>query len=498
MSIRAALAAMLHAALAAELSHWPLAQLPVTRGGALPGLPTLKLTAFGAVADGRHDNAPAFAAALAQLAAAGGGTLVVPRANATAGGGESVYATMPLRLRVSRFTLRLERGVRLAALCDVAAWPTVPRWPSFADSPLYYAPFVHALNVTDLAVEGEGTIDGNGPCFWRAEAAAAAANGGKLPYERPRLLVVQDAQRVSLANFTTTNSSFWNLVLFQSDDVHVDGVRVRNPSGGKGPCPQPPDPVTGAATPCYGPNADGIDLVSVRRALVERMDIVAGDDGICVKSGENAAGRTAHRPSAQLVVRDNFIRSCSCPHVFHGLGDGCGAMKVGTEMSGGVSDVLFERNTVGYAGIALKLTAPLPRGGAISNVTWRGIDIERTGMAVQVQSGAGGAPRAADEVPDVSAVAFENVAVRQVACLPGTVDYGCGGGPAGTEGGNLVGWLQSSNYSALRGLRLSNFTAPATGTDGAGRASPLAWLCSARSTLAGAVAEGVRPPVPCL
>ena len=37
--------------------------------------------------------------------------------------------------RVSRFTLRLERGVRLAALCDVAAWPTVPRWPSFSPPP---------------------------------------------------------------------------------------------------------------------------------------------------------------------------------------------------------------------------------------------------------------------------------------------------------------------------------------------------------------------------
>lgn len=485
----AAVASLLAVAVftAGARSHWPLAQLPVTQGGQAPGLPTLNLTAFGGAADGQTDNAPAFAAALAQLELAGGGTLVVPRVNTTH---ESVYAAMPLQLRVSRLTLRLERGVRLAALCNIAGWRTVPRWPSFADSPLYYAPFVHAVNVTDLVIEGEGTIDGNGPCFWHANAVK------RLPYERPRLLVVQDAQRVLLANFTTTNSSFWNIVLFQADDVHVDGVRVRNPSGGRGPCPQPLDPATGVPAACYGPNADGIDLVSVRRALVEGMDIVAGDDGICVKSGENGPGRAVHRPSSQLVVRGNMIRSSSCPHVFHGLGDGCGAMKVGTEMSGGVSDVLFESNVVQYAGIALKLSAPLPRGGAVRNVTWRDISIERTGMAIAVQSGSFGTGHDEGEVPDVSDVTFEHVAVRNVTCLPGTSDYGCGTG-TGT-GGNLIGWLQSGNYSALRGLRLVNVTAPATGMNGAGQVSPLGWLCSEPGTFTGAVAAGVRPPALCL
>jgi polygalacturonase len=51
------------------------------------------------------------------------------------------------------------------------------------------------------------------------------------------------------------------------------------------------------------------------------------------------------------------LNSCSCPHVFHGLGDGCGGMKVGTEMSGGVFDVRFEDSLIEYAGIALKLSA---------------------------------------------------------------------------------------------------------------------------------------------
>ena len=119
----AAVASLLAVAVftAGARSHWPLAQLPVTQGGQAPGLPTLNLTAFGGAADGQTDNAPAFAAALAQLELAGGGTLVVPRVNTTH---ESVYAAMPLQLRVSRLTLRLERGVRLAALCLACAHAT--------------------------------------------------------------------------------------------------------------------------------------------------------------------------------------------------------------------------------------------------------------------------------------------------------------------------------------------------------------------------------------
>ena len=30
---------------------------------------------------------------------------------------------------------------------------------------------VHAVNVTDLVIEGEGGIDGNGSCFWLANHA---------------------------------------------------------------------------------------------------------------------------------------------------------------------------------------------------------------------------------------------------------------------------------------------------------------------------------------
>jgi polygalacturonase len=335
---------------------WPLQQLPVTLGGGASDN-LVRLTSFGGLADGHTDNAPAFARALAQLGRDGGGTLVVPRAPADAAGStESVYASMPILVNVSQVTLRLEEGTRLLALCNISAWPTRSPWDSFPTSKpqmkSYYVPFVHALNVTDFVLDGGGVIDGQGACWWTADCPPndPVCRGHLLAHERPRLVVAEGAHRVSLADFTATMSAFWTVVLFQSSDIHVRNVTVRNPSGGTGPCHSIP-PVL----PCYGSNADGIDLVSVTRALVEEMDVVAGDDCFCVKSGEDAPGRAVGIPSRDIRFRNNFARHCSNPHQFGGLADPSTGFKIGTEMSGGVFNVLVEDNKVGYAGQAVKV-----------------------------------------------------------------------------------------------------------------------------------------------
>lgn len=192
----------------------------------------------------------------------------------------------------------------------------------------------------------------------------------------------------------------------------------------------------------------------MRRALVEDNDIIAGDDCICIKSGRDSVGRAHGRPTTDIYARNNRLRSCSCPHVFHGLGDGCGGLKIGTEMSGGVANVLFESNQIDYAGIALKLSTPEPRGGNVTNSTWRDIDIGSAGMAIGIDGTpplAGGLhfvatlfpePDAAagwvavnlgavrghvvpppEDVAAVDGVTFRDIVARNLTCCPGCVDY---------------------------------------------------------------------------
>ena len=230
--------------------------------------------------------------------------------------------------------------------------------------------------------------------------------------------------------------------------------------------------------------------MQVRRALVEGMDIEAGDDCICLKSGRDAKGRAKGRPTQAIRARNNRLRSCSCPHIFHGLGDGCGGLKVGTEMSGGVHDVLFEHNRIDYAGIALKLSTPLPRGGSVTNITWRSINIARAGMVIGIDVNLAAAadphPLPVD-VAIVSGVTFTDIVARNLSCCPGCVDYGC------SAKARTAGWLQAGAFSNVQGssgvqdLTMQNVSVLAHTP----ASSHLQWLCS-ESTLAG-TAGAVQP-----
>ena len=213
---------------------WPLQSLPVTTGGT--DKPTVTLTDFGGRPDGVTDNQPAFSKAFAELARSSGGTLIVPRVDG--GTDESVYLTLPLKIVVSNLTLILEPGTRVKAKTDTVLsagdWPTVAPWPNGIDgTALQYAPFIHAVNVSDLVITGSGTIDSDGFWWYKANWCGGGHCGGKLPHARPRLAVIENSERVELSNFTTNVSGYWNLVVLESTDVHIHHVQVRNPSGGQ-------------------------------------------------------------------------------------------------------------------------------------------------------------------------------------------------------------------------------------------------------------------------
>ena len=184
-----------------------------------------------------------------------------------------------------------------------------------------------------------------------------------------------------------------------------------------------------------------------------------------------------------------------------GLGDGCGGMKVGTEMSGGVLDVRFESSTIEYAGIALKLSAPVPRGGSVSNITFQGINIVRAGMAIGIDVNLPNAtPPAAPPAADIAAIRdikFLDIHLGNVSCCPGCVDYGCKD--------HNAGWIQAGNAPAgsIHELTFRNVTAH-SGSDSwktagpeSGAATTLTWLCSEPGSLFG-TATAVTPPLACL
>ena len=178
------------------------------------------------------DPAPATALiqrAIEEVAAAGGGTVVVPT---------GVFVSAPLQLR-SHVTLRLERGAVLRCTDDPAAARA-------------FKGFVYAVGAEDIGIEGPGTIDGNGRVFEQRDGAPG----------RPHLVDLQSCRNVTLRDVTLCNAASWTCRLQGCDGVRVQAVRIYSHQG-------------------Y--NNDGIDIDS-RNIVISDCLIDCDDDAICFKS----------------------------------------------------------------------------------------------------------------------------------------------------------------------------------------------------------------------
>eukprot|EP00438_Fugacium_kawagutii_P013635 Skav205144 [mRNA] locus=scaffold4262:49103:52639:- [translate_table: standard] len=144
---------------------------------------------------------------------------------------------------------------------------------------------------------------------------------------------------VVLRNLLLQNPAFWNTHFYASSHVLVEGVRIEAPYSSK--------------------NTDGINLDSVNHAVVRHSVISTGDDAIAIKSGLNEAGLAFGVPSFQIHLHDLEIRS-KC-------------LSLGSEMSGGIRDVLVEnvrfgdqRNNNRWHGIFIKSARPCGEGNQCS------------------------------------------------------------------------------------------------------------------------------------
>nr|GFC22370.1 hypothetical protein [Tanacetum cinerariifolium] len=109
------------------------------------------------------------------------------------------------------------------------------------------------LDQDNVAITGEGTVDGQGKPFWDSYWALRKDYEAKglrwiVDYDakRPRLLVMANSSNVTVKDVTLQRSGFWTVHVLYSKNVTVDGITVRNNVGG------------------HGPSTDGIDIVHLR------------------------------------------------------------------------------------------------------------------------------------------------------------------------------------------------------------------------------------------
>jgi polygalacturonase len=153
---------------------------------------------------------------------------------------------------------------------------------------------------------------------------------------RPNMVVLTGCKKVLLEGATFQNSAAWNLHTILCEDLIVRNIYVKNP--------------------WYAQNGDGIDIESCKNVLVEGSTFDVGDDGICIKSGRDAAGRKRGVPTENVIVRNSTV--------YHAHG----GFVVGSEMSGGARNLfVYDCSFIG-TDIGLRFKTTRGRGGVVEDV----------------------------------------------------------------------------------------------------------------------------------
>jgi polygalacturonase len=167
----------------------------IARNAVAPTFPArdFDVTQYGAKGDGLTKNTAAIAAAIKACADAGGGRVVVPAGR---------FLTGAVHLR-SNVNLHLSAGATLLFSTDPADYPIVwTRWEGI--ELMNYSPFIYARQQRNIALTGQGTLDGQGSAqnwwSWKGPWGGTVPHGWRegMPDQR-RARAVLSSPRVRAA-----------------------------------------------------------------------------------------------------------------------------------------------------------------------------------------------------------------------------------------------------------------------------------------------------------
>ena len=320
------------------------------------------ITAFGARPGGASCT-DAFAAAIGVCAASGGGRVVVPPGDWTTGA---------IHLK-SDVELHLAEGARVVFTDDPADYlPAVlSSWGGIEC--LNYSPLVYAFGCTNVAVTGTGRLSPRMDTWqgWMGRPKAHLEALGRLyawgdcdepvgnrdmtkipgANLRPQLMQFNRCRDVRLEGFRVDESPLWTIHLLVSTNVVARGLDVH----------------------ASGFNTDGIDIESSRDVLVEGCTFCQGDDAVVIKSGRDRDGRRRNVPTENVTVRNCRISSYTMV-----------GFVIGSEVSGGVRNVLIEDCTAEYVKQLFSFKTSPRKGGFIEDVRIRRIRANSAGLFLRL------------------------------------------------------------------------------------------------------------------
>jgi polygalacturonase len=279
---------------------------------------TFVITNFGATTRGSTDVSPSIQKAIDTASAAGGGTVEIPKGQ---------YLSGPLRM-ASDIDLKIDGGATLKLL-------PIDKYPGGTRDP---QSFISGQGLHDIAITGNGTIDGQGAPWWPLVKTH--------PYiRRPRMIALGGCTRVLIEDVRLQNSPMFHIAISHSTDITVRGVTIRAPAS------------TDPLTPSH--NTDACD-VSGSHVLIENCDVSVGDDDFTCGGGTS----------------DVLIRNCT-----YGFGHG---VSIGSPTGGGVSDITVEDCTFKNTECGIRIKSDRGRGGTVEHLTYRNLRMTNVGFPILI------------------------------------------------------------------------------------------------------------------
>jgi len=326
---------------------------------------------YGAVPDGKTLCTKALQEAIDQCSERGGGIVRLD-------GGQYLTGTIFMK---SQVRLDIEEGSTLLGSTDLKTYPkTNAKFRSYTDNYTERS-LIYGEDLENIAVTGEGTIDGQGSHF-------------KGDYKkRPYGIRFIGCNNILIEDISMRNSAMWMQHYLGCDSLVIRGIDVWNHAN---------------------KNNDRIDIDGCRHVIIEDCTVDSDDDGICLKS-------TSDRLCEDIIIRNCIVSS-------H-----CNAIKCGTESSGGFKDIVIQDSRItpskqetviygeraGLAGIALEVVD----GGTMDNVSVSGIHITGSTAPVFIRLGDRGRIfKKGQKKPQVGTL--ENVSISELVSV-GSSNMGC-------------------------------------------------------------------------
>ena len=349
------------------------------------------VTKFGAVGDGVTDCTAAFAEAIAACSQAGGGRVVVPAGNFSSG---AIHL-------LSNVDLHLQKNAVIKFSTDPKKFLPVVFSRDVAEM-MNYSPFIYAFEQTNIAITGEGTLDGQASkSVWmdwvkkaKTDADLLTQWGDKeIPvaqrvlgdghFIRPNFVEPVRCQNVLIEGIHVIDSPMWELHPLYCTNVTVRGVTIVS----------------------HGKNNDGCDPDSCTDVLIKNCDFSTGDDCIAVKSGRDHDGRRVNIPSQNIVIQNCVFRQ------------GHGGVTLGSETAGGLKNVFAEDCEFDSPDLdqAMRFKTNPSRGGYIEDIYIRNctVKVSRFGIYITMRYGGSGASDG-DAMPRVDKIDIRDCVFHQL------------------------------------------------------------------------------------